>query len=68
MEAETQAMNLNDAPDVGLSGDIPENEKVKFVLHGNEVLEKKVSGTGRCGRIYLPLKWLGKRVKIIRLD
>lgn len=41
---------------------------VKFEVHGAEVLEKQVKQSGNSGRIYLPPNWVGKRVKIIRLD
>lgn len=41
---------------------------VKFEVHGSEVLEKQVKQSGNSGRIYLPPNWVGKRVKIIRLD
>ena len=43
-------------------------ESVKFKLYGEEVVNKIVSASGKCGRIYLPLGWVGKRVKIIRVD
>lgn len=43
-------------------------ENVKFKLYGEEVVNKIVSASGKCGRIYLPLGWVGKRVKIIRVD
>jgi putative transposon-encoded protein len=42
--------------------------QVKFEVNGVEVVEKTVASNGNCGRIYLPLSWLGKRVKIVRLD
>ncbi len=42
--------------------------KVKFELYGTEILDKQVASSGNCGRVYLPLHWLGKKVKIIRLD
>lgn len=41
---------------------------VKFEVHGAEVLEKQVKQSGNSGRIYLPPTWVGKKVKIIRLD
>ncbi len=41
---------------------------VKMELYGNELAHKKVSASGACGRVYLPLAWVGKKVKIIRLD
>lgn len=43
-------------------------DKTKFVVYGEEVIEKKVAVSGASGRIYLPLGWLGKSVKIIRMD
>jgi putative transposon-encoded protein len=50
---------------------VPEEEhrgSVKFEVTGVEVLGKQVKQSGNSGRIYLPPTWVGKRVKIIRLD
>jgi putative transposon-encoded protein len=41
---------------------------VKFEVHGIELLTKQVRQSGNSGRIYLPPTWVGKRVKIVRLD
>jgi hypothetical protein len=41
---------------------------VKFEVHGLEMLDKQVKQSGNSGRIYLPPHWVGKRVKIIRVD
>jgi putative transposon-encoded protein len=41
---------------------------VKFEVMGVEVLAKNVKQSGNSGRIYLPPTWVGKKVKIIRLD
>jgi putative transposon-encoded protein len=38
---------------------------VKFVVHGEEMVEKKVHQTGNSGRVYLPQAWIGRRVKVI---
>ncbi|MGD9124629.1 MAG: DUF2080 family transposase-associated protein [Desulfarculaceae bacterium] len=38
------------------------------MLYGTDVMQKKVTRSGSCGRVYVPLKWVGKTVKIIRLD
>ncbi len=35
---------------------------------GVEELSKKVKQSGNSGRIYLPPTWVGKKVKIVRLD
>jgi len=42
--------------------------KVKFEIFGEEMLEKEVKLSGNSGRIYLPPDWVGKHVKIIRID
>ena len=51
----------------GCSGEKAGREKVKFEIYGEEIIEKVVNSSGSCGRVYLPLGWLGKPVKIIRL-
>lgn len=42
--------------------------KTRFTIYGQEVLEKTVRRSGKGGRVYLPLAWLGKHVKIIRMN
>jgi hypothetical protein len=42
--------------------------KTKFELFGREMIEKSVTRSGKSGRVYVPLEWLGKSVKIIRVD
>lgn len=42
--------------------------KPKFEIYAEEMIEKKVKQSGRSGRIYLPPEWVGKNVKVIRLD
>ncbi len=42
--------------------------KVKFEVYGEEMFEKIVKLSGNSGRVYLPPEWVGKHVKIIRLD
>jgi putative transposon-encoded protein len=42
--------------------------KSKFELYGEEMVEKLVKGSGNSGRVYLPPDWVGKIVKIIRID
>ncbi|MCJ2520482.1 MAG: DUF2080 family transposase-associated protein [Candidatus Thermoplasmatota archaeon] len=41
---------------------------VKFEVYGEEMIEKVVKKSGNSGRIYLPPDWVGKRVKIIRMN
>lgn len=40
----------------------------KFEVYGQEMIEKVVKQSGNSGRVYLPPDWVGKRVKIIRVD
>ena len=42
--------------------------KSKFEVYGEEMIEKEVKQSGNSGRVYLPPEWVGKRVKIIRTD
>jgi putative transposon-encoded protein len=42
--------------------------KVKFQIYGEEIVEKVVKSSGKSGRVYLPLNWVGRLVKIIRMD
>ncbi len=42
--------------------------KSKFELYGEEMIEKVVKQSGNSGRVYLPPEWVGKHVKIIRID
>jgi len=43
-------------------------EKVKFEVYGEEMMEKEVKMSGNSGRVYLPPDWVGRKVKIIRID
>ena len=42
--------------------------KVKFEIYGEEMIEKLVKSSGNSGRVYLPPDWVGRHVKIIRID
>jgi putative transposon-encoded protein len=42
--------------------------KSKFEVYGEEMIEKEVKPSGNSGRVYLPPDWVGKQVKIIRID
>jgi len=42
--------------------------KTNIRLTGYEMLEKKVNKSGNSGRVYVPIEWIGKKVKIIRLE
>ena len=42
--------------------------EAKIKLTGYEMLEKEVHESGNSGRVYVPVEWIGKRVKIIRIE
>ncbi len=42
--------------------------KTKIQLTGYEMLEKLVNKSGNSGRVYVPIEWIGKKVKIILLE
>lgn len=48
--------------------DVVVQQKTKFEVYGEEMLEKDVKPCGNTGRIYLPPNWIGHQVKIIRID
>jgi putative transposon-encoded protein len=45
-----------------------EKGKVKFEVYGEEMVEKTVKQSGNSGRVYLPPDWVGRSVKIIRIN
>ena len=52
----------------GKPEDPGQSPKAKFGVFGEEMIEKEVKPSGNSGRVYLPLDWVGKHVKIIRID
>jgi len=42
-------------------------KETKIRLTGFEMLEKQVNKSGNSGRVYVPVEWIGKRVKVILL-
>jgi len=53
-----------------LESQLPVNvqNKAKFEVYGEEMIEKVVKLSGNSGRVYLPPEWVGKHVKIIRIE
>jgi hypothetical protein len=42
--------------------------KTEFRVRGEEMIEREVKTSGKTGRVYLPGSWVGRLVKIIRMD
>ncbi len=51
-----------------LSPSMNARNKAKFEVYGEEMIEKEVKQSGNSGRVYLPPGWVGKHVKIIRIE
>nr|NJM04877.1 DUF2080 family transposase-associated protein [Desulfobacula sp.] len=43
------------------------NRTEKFEIYGDVLIEREVKPNGRAGRIYLPMDWIGKKVKIVKI-
>ncbi len=43
-------------------------KETKIELTGFEMIEKRVAKSGNSGRIYVPIEWTDKRVKIVLLE
>ena len=43
-------------------------KETKIQLTGFEMLEKKVNKSGNSGRVYVPVEWIGKKVKVVLLE
>lgn len=43
-------------------------KETKIEIRGYEMLEKEVNKSGNSGRVYVPVEWINKRVKIILIE
>ena len=43
-------------------------KETRIQLTGFEMLEKQVNKSGNSGRVYVPVEWVGKKVKIVLLE
>ena len=62
------AMTERKEPKLDFLPSINIQNKSKFEVYGEEMIEKEVKQSGNSGRVYLPPEWVGKHVKIIRID
>ncbi len=49
----------------------PSLKRLKFEVYGEEIISKEVKqsrNNGHNGRVYLPPDWIGKQIKLIRID
>lgn len=57
-----------EAFDPGGTDTRPALARSKFEVWGEEMIEKEVKQSATSGRVYLPPEWIGRHVKIIRVD
>ena len=43
-------------------------KETNIKLVGYEMFEKEVHKSGNSGRVYVPIEWIGKKVKIILIE
>jgi putative transposon-encoded protein len=43
-------------------------EPIEMKMSGFEVVEKTAESSGTSGRIYVPKKWIGKKVRAVLLE
>jgi len=65
---EMMAKKREQSPDISHVEEPQFIRKTKFEVYGEEMIEKEVKQSGNSGRVYLPPEWVGKHVKIIRIE
>ncbi len=68
MEPTQKSANPPSEKEDALVSSEDQRRKAKFEVYGEEMIEKEVKQSGNSGRVYLPPEWVGKNVKIIRID
>jgi putative transposon-encoded protein len=63
-----QKKEMKSLANVSMGEEPFKSPKAKFEVFGEEMIEKEVKQSGNSGRVYLPPEWVGKHVKIIRID
>ena len=66
--ANAKNINKKKADEQNKSAAATPDNRVKFEIYGEEMIEKRVKSSGNSGRVYLPPNWVGHKVKIIRTD
>ena len=44
------------------------SKEMKVTMDAYEIIEKVVKASGNSGRVYVPIDWVGKRVKILLIE
>lgn len=47
---------------------IADKELMKIEINAYQIIEKIVKQSGNSGRVYVPIDWVGKKVKVVLID
>jgi putative transposon-encoded protein len=45
-----------------------EKELMEIKINAYQIIEKTVKTSGNSGRVYVPIDWVGKKVKVVLLE
>ncbi len=45
-----------------------EKELMEIKINAYQIIEKTVKQSGNSGRVYVPIEWVGKKVKVVLLE
>lgn len=45
-----------------------EKELMEIKINAYQIIEKTVKPSGNSGRVYVPINWVGKKVKVVLLE
>jgi putative transposon-encoded protein len=43
-------------------------QELEVKLTGYQIIEKVVKTSGNSGRVYVPIEWVGKKVKVVLIE
>jgi putative transposon-encoded protein len=43
-------------------------QEIEIKVTGYQIIEKIVKASGNSGRVYVPIEWVGKKVKVVLIE
>jgi putative transposon-encoded protein len=43
-------------------------QEMEIKINGFQIIEKVVKQSGNSGRVYVPIEWVGKKVKVVLIE
>lgn len=43
-------------------------DEMEIKINGYQIIEKIVKQSGNSGRVYVPIEWVGKKVKVVLVE